>query len=300
MSHGLLKLLVPIAIVGLLAAGGAAGADDTKDEDWRLLSLGPKREMILFPGNELYPTYIADPFRTTFSFQRMYIDDSQIFDAGSPRFGLKLGGRLGFFRIHPEGDPDRGFQLNFEVGFNGQFDSENSQDNVGWDGIYSFILYYKPWANTAFKFGAHHTSSHRGDEYIERTGLGRIGYTREEMLIGVSRKIGKRWVVYGEAGTAYDIGERPLQDRGRLQAGVQYETDRVVWKKRLGWYTALDLSAFEEREWDVNVAIQGGLVLPTHGHAWRVGVEYYNGRSWIGEFFQDDESYISFGIWLDL
>jgi hypothetical protein len=33
---------------------------------------------------------------------------------------------------------------------------------------------------------------------------------------------------------------------------------------------------------------------------YRLAVEYYEGRSQIGEFFQDDETYLSFGIWIDI
>jgi hypothetical protein len=146
----------------------------------------------------------------------------------------------------------------------------------------------------------HHISSHRGDEYIERTGQGRIGYTRQEFLVGISRSIGRRLQVYGEAASAYDIRNEEIQDKTRLQAGLQYETEGVIWKNRLGWYGALDCSAYEERDWDINATIQGGLVLRDGRRAWRVGIEYYDGRSWIGEFFQDDESYVGLGIWLDL
>jgi len=294
------RFLLFFTILGLLAGGGARAEEPDNESSKRVVSIGSRWDITLVPGNELYPVYIADPQRTTFALQRMYFSDSEIFDTGTPRFGLKLGGRLGLFRIHPKGAPDRGFQVNLEVGFNGQFDHENSQDNVGWDGIYSLICYYKPRGKTAFRFGSHHNSSHRGDEYIERTGRLRISYTRQELLLGVSRRIGRRWQVYGEAASAYDIGEKPLQERGRLQAGLQYETRGVIWKRRLGWYAALDGSAFEERDWRINASVQAGLVLHKHGHAWRVGIEHYDGRSWLGEFFQDDESYTSFGIWLDL
>jgi hypothetical protein len=292
--------LLLFAIFALLAGNGGARAEESDSEPWRVLSLGANREMTLMPGNDLYPTYIADPLRTTFAFQRLYIDDSEIFDTGTPRYGLKLGGRFGLFRIHRKGEPDRGFQVNLEAGFLGQFDSENSTDNVGWDGIYALMFYYKPWARTAFRFGLHHVSSHRGDEYIERTGLLRINYTREEFLVGVSRRFGQRWHVYGEAASAYDMRNEELQEKGRLQAGLQYETEGTIWKRRLGWYAALDCSAYEERDWDINVTLQSGLVLHADGHAWRFGVEYYDGRSWLGEFFQNDESYASLGLWVDL
>jgi hypothetical protein len=43
-------------------------------------------------------------------------------------------------------------------------------------------------------------------------------------------------------------------------------------------------------------------VLPVDelGRRYRFGVEYYCGRSVIGEFFQDDETSVAIGIWLDL
>jgi hypothetical protein len=290
-----------LVILGLVS--GAADARPAEPDDGssrRLLSLGPRWEMTLAPGNELYPVYLADPLRTTFAFQQMYFSDTEIFDSGTKRFGLKIGGRLPLLRIHPRGKPDRGFQANLEVGFIGQFDSDHSLDNIGWDGIYSLIFYYKPRGNAAIRFGVHHTSSHRGDEYVERTGRLRINHTRQEFLVGLSRKLGKRWHIYGEAASAYDLRNEELQERGRLQAGLQYEIEDIIWKRRLGWYAALDCSAFEERDWNINATVQTGLILSTNGHAWRVGIEHYNGRSWMGEFFQDDEHYTALGIWFDL
>jgi len=50
------------------------------------------------------------------------------------------------------------------------------------------------------------------------------------------------------------------------------------------------------------VTLQAGLVLRERGLArtYRLGAEYYEGRPWMGEFFQDRERYLAFGIWFDL
>jgi hypothetical protein len=33
---------------------------------------------------------------------------------------------------------------------------------------------------------------------------------------------------------------------------------------------------------------------------WRLGVELYDGRPNLGEFFQDSEAHVALGVWLDL
>jgi hypothetical protein len=44
-----------------------------------------------------------------------------------------------------------------------------------------------------------------------------------------------------------------------------------------------------------------GVVHPAAGGGhWRVGFEYYDGRSPIGEFFQYRERHLAFGLWIDL
>ena len=95
---------------------------------------------------------------------------------------------------------------------------------------------------------------------------------------------------------------RPWQRAAGPRAGVEAEGGTGLWRGRVGWYAAMDLSAFEENDWDRDVTLQAGLVLRERGLArtYRLGAEYYEGRPWMGEFFQDRERYLAFGIWFDL
>ena len=280
-----------VILVCLLAGAATAAHADDKTAGWTITG-GPR--------DDLYPRYIADPKRTTFGLRRMRVSDSEIADAGAPRFGLNLGARVGLFRVHPRSNPDRGLQADLEVGFMAQFDSDNSTDNIGWDGIYALLFSFKSNEIVQFRFGLHHISSHLGDEYVERTGRLRLDYTREEYLAGVAFALGERAQAYVEGGHAYDRRNRALQKHGRIQVGLQYEAPPSVWKNRLGWYVALDLSAYEERDWNINAALQAGFVLPNDGQKWRLGIELYDGRSTMGEFFLEDETYVNIGVWLDL
>ena len=97
-------------------------------------------EVELLPGERLYPAYAADPHRVTFSVQKLFYTDTDVAESGSPRFGLKSGGRFGIVRLQPQGRPERALQVSLEGGFDGQFDADHSLDNIGWDGNYGLLL----------------------------------------------------------------------------------------------------------------------------------------------------------------
>lgn len=261
---------------------------------------GSERSFLLFPKAHLYPEYIADPRRPNFSAQFMSFSKTEIADTGKQRYGFKFGSRFELLQFHPSGRPDRGWQLGVEAGFLGQFDREHSDDNIGWDGIYGLIASFRASDTRAYKFGLHHVSSHVGDEHAERTGRQRINYTRGELVAGISWSVNDRWRTYSETGWGYDLRNDALQEPWRLQLGWEYVVPTRLWQKRLDWYVAMDLSSTEERDWNIDTTVQTGIAFRRGDRIWRLGIEYYNGRSLIGEFFQDDERYISIGLWLDL
>ncbi|NNF97105.1 MAG: DUF1207 domain-containing protein, partial [Halobacteria archaeon] len=139
----------------------------------------------LFPVEKIYPQYIADPLRPTFSAQYQYYFDTTIIDTSDNRFDLKIGGPLPIFQLVDKSTRKPYLQFVVEAGFHGQFDAEKSEDNIGWDGIYSFYLVFQNNTNLATRIGTHHVSSHIGDELIARTGRSRINYTRQEIRAGI-------------------------------------------------------------------------------------------------------------------
>jgi hypothetical protein len=249
-----------------------------------------------FPSSNLYPPYLADPKRPGFGVTLLNFPEPEIADSGDRRIGLKLGGRFGLLRFHPRG---HAWQVDIEAGFTGQFDIENSLDNIGWDGTYGFLVSTGLGRGVSVQLGTKHISSHVGDEYAERTGRRRIGYTREEVVLGTAWSIDGRWRTYAEAGRGFatkeDIGQKP----GRLQFGLEHEAPGTIGHGRLGWYAALNLGAMEERDWQVDPALQLGLLIPAGGRQWRAGLGYHSGAVPLGEFYRVDEDYISLGLWLD-
>lgn len=263
---------------------------------------GSAWSLVLSPATELYTRPIADPHRPGFSVTYRHYAKSEIIDAGRSRIGIKLGGSYGLFRLHPAGKPDRGIQLDVGGNFLGQFDLDHGLDNIGWDGLYHFVLTGGDGGGTAVKFGTSHDSSHVGDEYAERTGRRRLGYTREEVVLGVSKEFFLLWRAYIEAGRAYHLSNEAVMEPWRSQIGLEFETQRQGTGGGTAWYVAADGSFFQENDWHGNVTLQLGLVISQDeiGRRYRFGVEYYRGRSVLGEFFQNHETSLSFGFWWDL
>jgi hypothetical protein len=56
----------------------------------------------------------------------------------------------------------------------------------------------------------------------------------------------------------------------------------------------------EERNWRVDNSLQLGLLMHSGQRTWRLGFQRYHGRPTMGEFFQNTETSLSFGLWLDL
>lgn len=252
-----------------------------------------------FSDDHLYPHYIANPIRSSFSFQAQYFSYSEIPQSTDRRFDLNMGGIFSLIRLQPDNDPLRGFELSLEAGFRGQFDTGHSEDNIGWDGHYALYLDYRHNQKIAYRLGLHHTSSHVGDEYAERTGRQRINYTRQEVRLGSTWSVTNHWQTYVEIARSYDLRNKTLQQSGRAELGLQYDHPGFF-TNRIGGYAAIDISAYEENNWSANTTLQAGINWPTAKRQWRLGIEYYDGRSQLGEFFQFHEKYLSLGLWLDL
>lgn len=293
-----------IAAVGLclmLASPAIGGGDDTADEGLTF-STGNDWNLALFASGHLYAPYIADPIRPGFSLLRMQVMDSGIPDAGKRRYNFMLGGQYGLLKLSNSNFPGMEIQFDIYGAFLGQFDVDNSTDNIGWDGYYGAMLTWTDGDGLSLKLARQHDSSHVGDEYAERTGRRRIGYTREEVVFGLSYRFPEFFRTYTEAGYGFGLGNSELQEPWRVKGGLEFEDSDRFLGGRLGYYAAVDLAFTEEMDWDADITIQTGVVLPLRrsSQTVRFGPIYRNGRSVIGEFFQRKEEWWGLGLWIDI
>jgi hypothetical protein len=258
-----------------------------------------ENKVVIAPPADFYPYFLADPRSPRTAFTLMGVFNSDINDAGGTRFNFSYGKRFGVVRFGDE-KTYKAWQLDLEIGYFGQFDIEESLDIIGWDGIFSFIFSRRLSPKKFLRFGFLHDSAHLGDEFVEETGRQRIDYTRQEFISGMAWLPTARSKLYTELGWAYDLKDN--QDGLRLQWGAEYYGDHNDRYLGLPWYAATDITLFEERDWEPAISLQLGLIYATGRttEQYRLVLEAYSGRSPLGEFSFEDESYISIGVHYDL
>ncbi len=250
-----------------------------------------------FPRTSLYEPYLADLRLSSESMVGIAgVPTVDIVDSGSPRYWFKIGGTYGLYR----GDEARhDWQLDIEAAFaSAQFDWDEGYDMVGWDGVAALTGSIAIDETKGLRFGWRHDSSHVGDELAERTGAIMIDYARDEAFAGFNQFVGDRWRLYGEAGYGYRVvadGQEPW----RLQTGVEFKATRTVFGGLGGWYGALNVASYQEKDYQLDLSIQGGVYLPSDGAQWRLAVTLYKGTVPIGQFFEDDETYVIAGVHLN-
>lgn len=281
-------LFVPACLINnlLYASEGESGKQTSESQT------------VMFPPADFYPYYLADPRAAQTAIKLVGMFDSDIEDTSNTRFNHGLGKRFGLVRFGDE-STYKAWQIDFDVGYFASFDVPDHTDNIGWDGIYGLYFSRRLSPTQFIRFGTLHDSAHLGDEYAEETGRQRIDYTREELLAGMAWLPNPRSKIYTELGWAWNVKKdmEPL----RWQFGAEYYGASKDHYLGLPWYAATDFALFEERDWEPAITLQLGLIYTT-GNAterYRFVLEAYSGRSVLGEFSFEDESYLSIGVYYD-
>jgi hypothetical protein len=247
------------------------------------------------PIGQIYPDYMGDPRRPQTSVGVLMAPGSELsnyFVSGTVRTVLSLGGRVPVVRYTMANG--QAWELAVEGAFFGQFDAAHSLENIGWDGWFGFNIAWRFATSWSTKLHYRHLSSHLGDEFLERTGRERIGYTREDLTVGLAWKALPGGDVYAEfGGQIHTNAER--QENLFIQFGAQYRDAQPILWDRLLWQVAVDAQLFEEDSYYPGLTVRGALVLPTDrpGNEFRVALEFHTGRVLIGELSEFKETYLA-------
>lgn len=212
---------------------------------------------------------------------------------------IALGGRVGLVRYGTTDtiQPD-GWQLDIEGAGLPRLNQEEGQDLDMADYRFGIPITYRK-GRWAFKFGYYHISSHVGDEFIERNpGFQRINYVRDSLILGAKYNFRPDALAYLEVGYAPfpSGGAQPLE----FQFGVEY-APTMIRSVTSSPVIAVNGHLREEVSFGggVNV-IAGWQWRGQHtSHTFRMGLQYYNGKSMQYEFFRANDRLVGFGMWYD-
>jgi hypothetical protein len=275
------EISVPDDCEGALGARIATEPCDNDCFEWQLL-----------PDGLIYRSYLAG-----FKEPRLHSLWAYEQDLGWV-WDIALGGRVGILRYgdHNDAMPD-GWQIDLEGAGFPRLDPEEERDLVAVDFRAGVPITYGNGPHRT-KIAYYHLSSHLGDEFLlKNPTVTRYNYSRDVIVLGQSYYLTPDWRIYGEAGWAF---YSDVAGEWEFQFGVDY-SPIADWGFRGSPFVAFNAHLREEVGFGGNLVAQVGWQWrqAESGHLFRLGVEYFNGKSDQFEFFDRYENKIGLALWYD-
>ena len=244
----------------------------------------------------LFEPLVADPrwphFFASYNYYETSGDDS-LENIASVGFGetISLVRKTFANNLRVEGGIQAGVFAIFDV-------EAESKDLVNAD------YFVGPYA--AFRYGdfslltrVYHQSSHLGDEYILRdVNIDRVNLSYEAVDLIASLELPYGFRVYGGGGYLFDQDPSDLKP-WMTQYGVEFRSPHTIAGNALRPIFAADFQNREENDWDLDLSLRLGVQVEDPGRfsqrmLWML--EYYDGRSPNGQFYEDRLKYYGLGV----
>ncbi|MFO0945574.1 MAG: DUF1207 domain-containing protein [Planctomycetota bacterium] len=208
-----------------------------------------------------------------------------------------IGGEFGLGRIGPVKNDCEGIQLDVFAAVFTRFNDQRLLTAADYRVGVPLTYAKGPWSA---KLSYEHTSTHLGDEYIERTGRRQAAHVRDEIVLGLSRYFWNQLRLYGQFGYSFATSMVVGENRDRYDCGFEWSKLQDTGIKGQP-FAALDIDIRSDQEYYANTTLQVGWqwkTMRTRNSA-RLAFEYYNGYSPYGQFFQDREDWVGVGAFYD-
>jgi hypothetical protein len=248
------------------------------------------------PSGHLFQSLIADPRWPHFGASyRYYISTPGPRNVAAVSFGETIP-------LYRDNLGDKGQWGQWELGLQGGvfsiFDlGSNSFDLINTDFFAAAFLGYRYGDFSAIgRF--FHQSSHLGDELLlNDSSLKRVNLSYEGLDAKLSYDLPFGLRPYVGGGYLVDVDPDNL-GRGLAQAGLEWRSPWAFWKERLRPIAGVDLQWKEQNKWKTDLSLRAGVQLESVSVLSRnlqVLFEYYKGRSFDGQFFNDSVEYVGLG-----
>lgn len=245
------------------------------------------------PDGLMYNSYLAGVREPRFASVWNYEED------WGWMWDIALGGRVSVLRHGTSRAllPD-GWELQLEGAAFPRLDMEHQDDVIAADYRFGIPLAFG-FGRYRMKFAFYHLSSHLGDEFMLRfPEVERINFSRNAFVWGHSYYLTDELRLYGEMGWAFDKdgGNEPWE----FQFGLDYVSLDAMRNCTGTPFFAINSHLRQELNFGGNLVVQTGWAWPSRsGNLFRVGMQYYAGKSEQYEFFRKYEEKIGLGVWYD-
>lgn len=254
-----------------------------------------KRRWTLFSPTTVFQPLSADPRWPNFSaaYDRYIGGHENLRDVASVSFGESISlyqspRSWGQFEVGAQASVFAIFNLNAE-----------SKDLVNADYFVGPIAEYRNGDFSGF-LRVYHQSSHLGDEFIlDHPGIQRVNLSYEEVDAIASYDLFNKTVrLYGGGGYLFDTDPSSVKKLA-VQYGVEYHGPRFAPSVGITPIVAVDMQNREQNNWSQDISARAGVEFEDPAALSRrvqLLVEYYNGHSPNGQFFNERVQFIGLGL----
>ena len=255
----------------------------------------PEYELGFLPGGNLFEPLIADPRWPHFSVAyQNYLGDQELNNVASVTFGESIA-------LYRNRAPFGGlWEVGFQAGVFSIFDLDGpSFDLINTDFAGGVTGSYR-LENFSTFFRIFHQSSHLGDEFLLRNPINRLNLSFEGADLKLSYRFFDWLRLY--AGDTYLFDRDPSDLKPWVaQAGIELQSPWRFWADSTRLIAAADLQHLQEHNWSTEISVRSGLQFERPQNFMRkiqLLLEYYNGHSPNGQFFDRKIEYIGTGVHL--
>ncbi|MBT8338151.1 MAG: DUF1207 domain-containing protein [Gemmatimonadetes bacterium] len=301
------SLRLPVALVPLLAALFAAPAAAQEAAPWCFSGFHPGEVSgtVFLPEGDLFCPLLADP-KEEHSFVSYLRGDFPALRDGvdaDPRLNMASVGLADVFPLVRFGAGSRGNGL--QIGLAGavfaQFDLDApSYDLINADYLVGFPISFRSGSFSS-RLHIYHQSSHLGDEFLLRTTLTRENLSFEAVDLVLSQEMGPARI-YG--GGEYIFNRDPSTlESSLVHGGAEV---RVGSLRGVRLVSALDVKFTEQHDWDAGISARAGFEFALWRdeehppRLWGLMLEFYDGPSPYGQFFQEQVRWVGLGLHFSL
>lgn len=242
------------------------------------------------PKATLFEPLIADPRWPHFSGTiQFYQNDDELGTVGAPNFGAAIP-------IYGWRAMGIDWQLGLHAGVFSIFDlNADSSDLVNSDFLGGVPLNAR-YGPLSAQLRIFHQSSHLGDEFLLRNRVNRINLSYEAADLRLSLQPLDWLRVYAGGGAIFR--SEPDLDTWTAQGGIEISPG-PIFHPLVYPIAALDVQSSEEADWAVDYSARAGIELRSEwlgSRRLQVLMEYFNGNSPNGQFFERDIEYFGPGV----
>jgi hypothetical protein len=242
--------------------------------------------------DRLFEPLIADPRWPHFSLAyHYYIEDEELKNVGSTTFGETLP-------LYRDSAPFGGqWQIGIQAAVFTIFDLDaESMDLINADYWVGIPVSYR---NKSFSslFRLFHQSSHLGDEFLLRNRADRVNLSYEAIDFRASYDFSDSFRFYGGGGFILRKEPEDLK-RWSIQYGLEWKSPRTYMGGVMKPVLGADFKNQQETEWHSDVSLRFGIEIESKKMLWNrlhLMLEYFNGNSPHGQFYERSIEYLGLG-----